>query len=125
VTKELTVKDNRGVGSNEHGTCTSTSNGSSGTLGVYSDITAYDNSIATIPRTRFNPVYGIEKCSCSTVASVLGIDTLDIKVARVGEEVHECCLDRLGFVDDGFGADVNSTNGFGVNVVLFEETGHS
>jgi hypothetical protein len=125
MTGELTVKDNRCVWSNEYGTCTSTTSGSSGTLGVYGDITAYDNSIASIPRTRLDPVNGIEKCSCSAVASVLGINTLDVEVARLGEEVHEGCLNRLGLVDDGFGANVNSTNGCGVNVVFFEETGHS
>jgi hypothetical protein len=39
----------------------------------------------------------------------------------LGEEVHEDGLDSLGLVDDGLCADVEATDGLGVNVVLLEE----
>jgi len=81
--------------------------------------------MTTIPRARFNPVDGIEEGSCSAIAGVLRVDTFDVEVTRLGEQVHERGLHALGLVDDGFSANVNTADRFWVNIVLFEEARNS
>lgn len=123
--RRLTVKNNRGIGSDEHGTGTSTSSGTSSALRIDSNIATDYNSITAIPRARFNPVDGIEEGSCTAVAGVLRVNTLDVEVARLGEQVHERGLHAFGFVDDGFSANINTADRFWVNIVLFEEARNS
>lgn len=115
----LTLEDDGGVGSDEHGNGTSTTNGTSSTLSIDGNITSNDKSVTAIPRGRLDPVDGVEQSRGSTVAGVFGVDALDVGV--VAKEVHQDSLDRLGLVDQGLGADVDAADGGGRNLVLVEE----
>lgn len=44
-------------------------------------------------------------------------------VARSGKEVHQESFGRFGLVDDGFGTDVETADGEGVDVVFREKGG--
>lgn len=101
-----TFKNDRGVGSDQHGTGSSTTRGSGGTLGVDGNVTGEDDRVPSVPGRRFDPIDRVENCGSGTITSVLAVNTLNVKVARVGEKVHEGRLDRFGLVDDGLGADV-------------------
>jgi hypothetical protein len=115
---KLTLNDQRSVGTNEHGASTHTTDRTSGTLLVDGNVTSKHDSVPAVPRFTLHPVDGVEEGSGRTVASVLGVDTLNIVVTRGVEEVHEDGLCSLGFVNQGLGSDVETTNGGGVNVVL-------
>ena len=117
-----TVKHDGCIGTNEDSTGTSSTGRSGSTLSVHSDVTGNDDSVATVPGVGLHPVDGVEEGSSTTVAGVLGVDTLNVEVAGLSEEVHEGSLDGLGLVNDGLSANINTTNGLGVDVVLFEET---
>jgi len=116
---KLTLEDDGGVRSDEHGNGTSTTNGTSSTLSVDGNVTSHDKSVASIPRGALDPVDGVEECGRSTVAGILGVDALNVGV--VAKEVHEDSLDRLGLVDQGLGADVDTADGRGRDLVLVEE----
>ena len=119
--KILTFEDERSVRANEHSACASTTYGPCTALGVDSNISSEDDSVPAVPRRSFNPVDGVEKSSGRSVARVLGVDAFDISVASGGEEIHEHRLDRLRLVDDGLGADVDTADGLGVDVVLLDQ----
>src|SRR6266545_3394014 len=74
----LTIENNWGIGPDEHGTCASTSSGTSSALGIYGNIPTNDYSFATIPRARFDPVDGVEQGGSATIAGVLGVDTFNV-----------------------------------------------
>lgn len=118
---ELTLKDDWGIGSNEHSTRASATDWTGATLSINGNIPSKYNRIAAVPRTRFDPVDGVEKGSGGAIACVLRVDALNVVVARLAKEVHEDRLDRLGLVDNGLGADVDATNGLGVDIVLFKQ----
>lgn len=119
----LTFEDHRGIGANQHGTCTCTASRASCSLRVYSNVAGDNDGVAAVPRARLDPVNGVEKRGCSTVASVLRVDALNVKVTGLGKEVHEGGLDRFRLVDDSLSADFDATDGFGVNVKLLEQPG--
>lgn len=89
------VKDKGGVGSDQDGDGTGTTGGTGGALGVGGDISSDDNGEATVPGGGLDPVDGVENGSGTTVAGVLGVDTLNIVVAGLLEEGHQDGLDRL------------------------------
>ena len=93
--KRLTFQDQRSVRSNKHSHRSSSADRSCTSLGVDGDISSDDESVSSIPTTAFNPVDCVEESGRSTVASVLGVDSFDVGVARGGEEIHEMRLDRL------------------------------
>ena len=114
----LTFHSQGRVGADEHGDSTGTTGRATAALCVDSDVTANDNRVPSVPRRRLDPVDGVEEGRGGTVAGVLGVDTLDVGVARRLEEVHEHGLDRLGLVDDRLGTDVEATNRARVDIVL-------
>lgn len=115
--------DNGGVGADQESDSTSTTSGPSVTLGVESNITGNNNSIATVPSGRLNPVDGVENSVGTTVASVDSVDTLDVGV--VAEKLHKNTLDGLGLVEKSLSTDLEVTNRVGVDVVVLEELGGS
>ena len=119
----LTFKNNRGVGSDQHGASSGTASGSGGALGIDGNVSGEDDGVPSIPGRRLDPVDGVENCSGGAIARVLAIDTLDIIIARLCEKVHKGSLDGFGLVDDGLRADFQTTDGLGVDIVLFEQSG--
>jgi hypothetical protein len=117
----LTLEDQWGVGANQHGTSTHTTDWSRTSLLVDGNITAHDNRISAIPRLALDPVDTVEKSSGGTVTSVLVVDTLDVVITSRGKEVHEESLGSLGLVNQGFSSNIETTNRVGVDVVLLEE----
>jgi len=123
--EKLTLEDDGSVRSNQDGTGSGSSSRSSRTLRVDGDISSENDGVPSIPTLTLDPVDGVEKSSGSSVASVLGIDSLDVGVSVRLEEIHEHTLDRLGLVDDRLGSNIESTDRLGVDVELLEETGDS
>ena len=117
----LTLQHKRGIRANEHGTRAHTAHRPRRALFVDSNVTAHHNGVPAIPALALNPVDTVEEGSGGTVARVLVVDTLDVVVARSGEEFHEDRFGGFGFVDQGFGTDVETADGEGVDVVFFEE----
>ena len=101
----LTFENDWGIGSDQHSAGSGTTSRSGGTFSVDSNIAGEDDGVSPIPRRRLDPVDGIENCRCGAIAGVLAIDTLNIIVAGLREQVHEGGLDRFGLVDDGLSAD--------------------
>jgi hypothetical protein len=118
-TTQTGLSNDRGVGADQESDSSSTTSGASIALGVESNITGNDDSIATVPSGRLNPVDGVENSVGTTVASVDSVDTLDVGV--VTKQLHKHTLDRLGLVEEGLGANLEVTNGVGVDVVVLEE----
>jgi hypothetical protein len=118
-TTQTRLSNDRGVGADQESDSSSTTSGASIALGVESNITGNDDSIATVPSGRLNPVDGVEDSVGTTVASVDSVDTLDVGV--VAKQLHKHTLDRLGLVEEGLGANLEVTNGVGVDVVVLEE----
>ena len=121
--KRLTLKDQRGIGANQDGARACTTDGAGTAFCVDSDVAGEDDGVAAVPAAALDPVDGIEGGVGGAVARVLGVEALDVVVAGGGEEVHEDGLDRLGLVDDGLSADIEATDGFGVDVVALQEGG--
>lgn len=122
-TTQTGLGNDRGVGTDQESDSTGTTSGASIALGVESNITGNDNSIATVPSGRLNPVDGVENSVGTTVASVDGVDTLDVGV--VAKELHKNTLDRLGLVEKSLGTNLEVTNRVGVDVVVLEKLGGS
>lgn len=120
-TAKTSIHDNWGVGADEHGYAASTTSGTGVALLVESDVASNNNSVTAIPCRGFDPVDRVEERVCSTVAGVHGVDTLDVVVARLLEELHEDRLDRLGLVEQSFGANFETADVLGVDIVLLEE----
>ena len=102
----LTFENDRGVGSNQHSTGSSTTSRPGGTLSVDGNVTGEDNGVSPIPGRRLDPVDGVENCGGGAIAGVLAINPLNIIVAGLREKVHEGGLDGFGLVDDGLSADL-------------------
>lgn len=117
----LTLEDNRSIGANEHGAGTHTTDRTSRALLVDGNVATHDNSVAAVPRLGLHPVDAVEEGGGRAVAGVLRVDTLNVKVAVLGKEVHKEGLGRLGLVNDSLSADVEATDRLGVDVVLLEE----
>ena len=114
----LTFEDHRCVGTDQYGTGTGATDWAGTAFRVDCDVTGKYNSVAAIPGATLNPVDGIEESGSRTIARIFGVKAFNVMVTRRGEEVHEDGLDRLGLVDDRFGADFETSNRFGVDVVL-------
>ena len=123
--KKHTFENDRGVRSDQHGAGSSATRGSCGALCVDSDVTGEDDGVPSVPGRRLDPIDSVENGGGGAIAGVFAIDALNIVVARLGEKVHEGCLDRFGLVDDGLGADFQTTDRFGVDVVFFEQSGYA
>ena len=115
------VKDKGSVGSDEDSDGASTTGGTSGALGVGSNIGSNNESIATIPGRGLDPVDSVENRGGTSVTSVLGVNPLNIVVARLLEQGHENSLDRLGLVNDGLCTDLEESNILERNVVLLNQ----
>lgn len=102
----LTLNDQRSIWTDQHGASTHTTDGSSGTLFVNGNVTAHDDGVSSIPTLALDPVDTVEQRSGGTVTGVLVVDTLNVVVARGGEEVHEQGLCGFRLVDQGLGTDV-------------------
>lgn len=120
---QLTLDNQGGVGANKHGASTHTTDRTSRTLLVDSNVTGEHDGVSAVPGFTLHPVDGVEESGGGAVASVLGVDTLDIVVTGSVEEVHEDGLGGLGFVNQGLGSDVKTADGGGVDVVLGEQLG--
>lgn len=117
----LTFKYQGGARSDEYGAGTGTTSRASTSFSVDCDITCENNRIATIPRRTLNPIYSVENSSCGAITSVDVIDTFNIAVSGLFEELHKNGLDRFGLVNDGFGTNLDATNRLRVDVVFFEQ----
>jgi hypothetical protein len=106
----LTLKDNGGVGANQDGTSSGATSRACSTFGVDGNITCNNNCISAIPRAGFDPVDSVEEGGSGAVARVFRVDSFNVKVSRLGKEIHEGCFNRLGLVDDGLGPDVETTD---------------
>ena len=122
---QLTFEDHRRVGADEDSNSAGTTCRASSALGVDGDVTSNNDSVATIPRAGLDPVDGVEERGGRAVARVFRVDTLDVVVAGLSEEVHESRLDRLGLVDDGLSANVDTTDRLRVDIVLLQQTSDS
>lgn len=111
------IKDNWGVGANEHSNGTSTAGRTSSTLGIDGDIAGDNNGVAAIPRRGFDPVDSVEKGISTTVAGIDCVDAFDIVI--FAKELSNDGLDRLGLVQKSFSADFEATNRLGVDLVVF------
>lgn len=100
------LQDKGSVRANQHGDRTSSSDRASGTFGVDGNVASDNDRISAIPRAALNPVDSVEEGGSTTVAGVLAVDTFNVVVTRLREQVHQNRLHRLGFVDDGFGSNV-------------------
>ena len=69
-------------------------------------------SLHTIPGAGLNPVDSIHERSSAPKAGVGCVDPFDVRVAALLKELHQNRLDALGFVDDGFRAHLQATDGF-------------
>lgn len=123
ITVLHTFKDNWCIGADQDSAGTSATYWTGTAFCVYSNIAGKYDSIPTVPRTALYPVDGIEESSSRAIAGIFGIKAFNVMIARRGKKVHEDGLDRLGLVNNCFGADVEASNGFGVNVVLAHQTG--
>ena len=115
------LNDNRSVGANQHSDTTSTTSGSSVALGIEGNVTSNNDSISAIPRRRLDPVDAVEQSVGTTIASIHGINSLQVGV--VPEKLHQDGLDGLGFVEDRLGTDLEATNRVSVDVVVLKEPG--
>lgn len=122
-TTQTGLGNNGGVGADQESDGTSTTSGASVALGVESNITGNNDSIATVPSGRLNPVDGVENSVGTTVASIDSVDTLDVGV--VAKKLHKNTLDGLGLVEKSLGTDLEVTNRVGVDVVVLKELGGS
>ena len=90
-----------------------------------STASASDNDgVTTVPSRRLNPVDGVEQSVGATVARIHCVNTLNVVVAALVEQLHKNRLDRLRLVEQGLSADLEAANGLGVDVVLLEKRGH-
>ena len=118
------LQHERRIGSDEHGDGACTADWARTALGIDGNVTSKHKRVATIPATALHPVHCIKKCGRATVARVLGIDTFNVGVTVFLKQVHQHCFDRLGFVNDGLCADINTTNRLWVDMVFFKQVGH-
>lgn len=117
------LEDNRGIRTDQHGDTASTTGGAGSTSGVQSNVTANDDGITAVPGGGLEPVDAVEDGIGTTVAGVDGVDTLNVGVAVGGEQLHQDGLDGLGLVQEGLGADLETANGLGVDIVLLHHVG--
>lgn len=117
------LEDDGSIGADEHGHAASTTGGTSSALGVQGNITADHNGVTTIPRRGLNPVDAVEDGVGATVASVHGVDSLNVGVTGRLEQLHQDRLDGLGLVEQSLRTNLQAANGLGVDVVLAEEGG--
>lgn len=120
-TTQAGLDDDGGVRADKHGNGTSTTSRAGSTLGVESNVAGNDNGVTTIPGRGLDPVDRVEEGVGTTIAGVDGVDTLEVGV--VAKQLHENRLDRLGLVEDGFSADLDTADRVLVDVVFFEEVG--
>lgn len=116
---ERTLENERSVRADEHGARASTTDGARTALGVDGNVARDDECVAAVPAARLDPVARVEERCRAAVARVLRVDALDVRVAR--EEVHQERLDRLAFVNQRLGADVDATDRRRGDLVLLEE----
>lgn len=120
---ETGLEDDRSIGANDHGDATSTTSRAGSTSGVQGNITADHNGITAIPGGGLEPVDAVEDGVGATVAGVDVVDTLNVGVSVRSEKLHENGLDGLGLVQKGLSANLESSNGLGVDVVFVHEGG--
>ena len=120
---ETGLEDDRSIRANDHGNAASTTSGAGSTGGVQGNITADHNSITAIPGGGLEPVDAVEDSVGATIAGVDVVDTLNVGVSVRSEKLHENRLDGLGLVQKGLSANLESSNGLGVDVVFVHEGG--
>lgn len=120
---QASVDSDGSVRANKHGYATSSAGGTGIALRVQGNVTSHNNGVTAVPRRRLDPVDAVEQGVGSTVAGVHRIDTLDVVVATLFEELHQDRLDRLGLVKERLGADLEASDGLGVYAVLLEQRG--
>lgn len=120
---ETRLEHNRGIRSDQHGNGTSTTSGAGSPLGIEGNVSADNNGISAIPGRRLNPVDAVEHSVGTTIASIDGVNTLNVGVSMRGKQLHQHRLDRLGFVKKGLCADLKTADRLGVDVVFAKEGG--
>jgi hypothetical protein len=120
---ETRLEHDRGIRADQHGNGTSTTGGAGSSLGIEGNVSADNNGISAIPGRRLNPVDAVEYSVGTTIASIDGVDTLNVGVSMRGKQLHQHRLDRLGLVKKGLCADLKTTDRLGVDVVLAKEGG--
>lgn len=117
------LQSKRRIRHNQHRNSPSTTSWSRSSTAVDGNVSCDDDSVATVPRRRLDPVGSVEKSISTSVAGVDGVDAFDVGVV-VGEELHKHTLDGLGLVDEGFCADFEAADAVGVDVVFLEKRGY-
>ena len=117
------LHNKRGIGANEHGNAASTTGGTGVALGVERDVASDNDGVTAIPSRRLNPVDGVEQSVGAAIARVHCVNTLNVVVAALLEQLHEDGLDRFGLVEKGLSTDFKATDALGVDVVLLEKRG--
>lgn len=118
---ETSLEDDRGIGSDDHGDATSTTSGAGSTSSVQSNITTDHDGITAVPGGGLEPVDAVENSVGATVAGVDIVNTLNVGVTVGSEKLHEDGLHGLGLVQKGLSANLESSHGHGVDVVLVHE----
>lgn len=83
------------------------------------NVTGDNDGVTAIPGRGFNPVDTVEQGIGTAVASIDGVNAFQVGV--VAKELHQNRLDRLGLVQDGLSADLESADRVGVDIVLLEQ----
>jgi hypothetical protein len=125
TTEWPTLKHDRCIGTDQESASTGATYGACIAFRIHGNIASKHNGIPTIPRATLDPVDSIKKSSSRAVAGVFGIEPFNVMVARRSEKIHKDGLDGLGLVNDSFGADLKTSNGSGVNVVLAHQAGNN
>lgn len=118
---ETGLEDDGRIGTDEEGNAASTASRAGISLLVESNVTSDNNRVAAVPSGGLNPVDSVENSVSAAVAGVHGIDTLDVGVAGLSEELHKHRLDGLGLVEQSLGADFEAANVLGIDIVLLDE----
>lgn len=119
-----TLHHQRRVRADEHRNSARTTDRARAALGVDGNVAREHDRVAAVPRARLDPVDRVEERSGTTVARVLRVDALNVRVAVRRKELHEHRLDRLGLVDDRLRTDVEATDRLGVDVVVLHQLRH-
>lgn len=96
---ERRVQGKQRVGAHEHGDAAGAASGPGRGLLVEGNVRGHHDGVAAVPRARLDPVDGVEEGTCTPVACVDCVDTLQARVAGGLEELGQHSLDGLGFVD--------------------------
>jgi len=117
------LKSKRSIRPNEHGYTACATSRTRVAFLVESNIAGNHNGITAVPRRGFYPVDRVEESVCAAVTSIHSINTFNVCISSLLEQLHEHRLNRLRFVENSLGADFESADGLDVNCILLDQRG--